>query len=165
VDVRLHGGGVDPELAAAGHLQRPGELDDTVVEGPERLGPDGVGPSDQRGVVGDAFEVDAAELPEYQAVVDEVLGLLGAPAVEAHHDQHAEDDLHRGGGPAARAGLGMTAGEIPADPLEELIVVEQPVELLELGLEAESEAGDQGEQIGPGVAVPEHGSGLPSARG
>ena len=50
----------------------------------ERLRADGVGPADQRGVVGDLLEVDAAELPEHQAVVDEVLGLLVAPAVEPH---------------------------------------------------------------------------------
>jgi hypothetical protein len=66
---------------------RPGELDDAVVEGQERLGAEGVSPADQRGAVGGAFEVDAAELAEDRAVVDEVLGLLIAQAVAAHHDQ------------------------------------------------------------------------------
>ena len=46
----------------------------------------------------------------------------------------------------------------------ELVVVEQAVELLELGLEAEAELGDQREQIGPVVSVSEHGSGVPSVR-
>jgi hypothetical protein len=42
VDVGLDGRRVDPELAAARHLQRPGELDHPVVQRPDRLGPDGV---------------------------------------------------------------------------------------------------------------------------
>ena len=82
VDVRLHRRGVDPQLTPARHLERPGELDDTVVQGLERLGADRVGPSDQGGVVGDALEVDAAELPQDQAIVDEVLGLRVAPAIQ-----------------------------------------------------------------------------------
>ena len=110
VDVGLDRRGVDPELAAAGHLQRPGQLDHPVVERLERLRADGVGPADQRGVVGDLLEVDAAELAEHQAVVDEVLGLRVAPAVEPHDHEHAEDDLHRGGGPAAGAGPGVSGG-------------------------------------------------------
>jgi hypothetical protein len=40
--------------------------------------------------------------------------------------------------------------------VEDFVVVEQPVELLELGLEAELELGDEGEQIRPIVAVSEH---------
>jgi hypothetical protein len=75
VDVGLHGGGVDAELAAAGDLQAPRQLDDPVVELLERLGPDGVGPADQDGIVGDLLEIDAAELPQDQAVVDEELRL------------------------------------------------------------------------------------------
>ena len=104
VDVGLDRRGVDPELAAAGHLQRPGQLDHAVVERLERLRPDGVGPADQRGVVGDLLEVDAAELPQHQAVVDEILGLGVAPGIEPHDDEHAEDDLHRCGGAASGAG-------------------------------------------------------------
>ena len=110
VDVGLDGRGVDAELAAPGHLQRPGQLDDAVVDPLDGLRPDGVGPPDQRGVVGDLLEVDAAELAEHQAVVDEVLGLLVAPAVEPHDHEHAEDDLDRGGGPAAGAGPGVSVG-------------------------------------------------------
>lgn len=36
-DVALDGRGLDPLLAAAGHLQRPGQLDDAVVEGLEAI--------------------------------------------------------------------------------------------------------------------------------
>jgi hypothetical protein len=128
-------------------------LDDAVVERLEGLRPDGGGPADQGGVVGDALEVDAAELAQHQAVVDEGLGLGVAPGVEPHHHEHPEDDLDRGGGAAAGSGLWVTAGEIVADPVDDRIVVEQLVEVLELRLEAEIELGDQREQIGPVVAV------------
>jgi hypothetical protein len=164
VDVRLHRRGVDPELATAGHLQRPGQLDHPVVERLERLRPDGVGPTDQRGVVGDLLEVDAAELAEHQAVVDEVLGLLIAPAVEAHDHEHPEDDLDRGGGAAAGPRPGRAACHVGADGLDDRVVVEQAVELLELGPESEAEPGHQGEQVGPIVSMSEHGCGLPSVR-
>ena len=52
---------------------------------------------------------------------------------------------------------------VGADGLDDLVVVEQAVELLELGLEAEAELGDEGEQIGP-VIDSEHGCGVPSVR-
>jgi hypothetical protein len=164
VDVGLDGRGVDAELAAAGHLQRPGQLDHPVVERLDRLRADGVGPADQRGVVGNLLEVDAAELAEREAVVDEVLGLGVAPAVEPHDHEHAEDHLHRRRGAASRTGPGMTAGHVLANGLKDLVIVERAVELLELGPEAEVELGHQREQIGPGVAVPEHGFSLPSVR-
>src|SRR5262249_55428607 len=138
-------------------------LDDPVVDSFDGLRPDGVGPSDQRGVVGDALEVDAAELAEDQAVVDEVLGLLEAPGVQPHDHEHAEDDLDRGGGAAAGGGPGVSRGEVAADEVEELVVVEEAVELLQLRLEAEPELGDQREQIGPVVAVAQHPSSLPEA--
>ena len=62
-------------------------------------------------------------------------------------------DLDRGGGAAAGPGPRRAAGEVVADEVEDLVVVEQPVELLQLGLEAQAELGDQREQIGPIVAV------------
>ena len=36
--------------------------------------------------------------------------------------------------------------------------------MLELGLEAEAELGDEGEQVGPVISMSEHGSGVPSVR-
>ena len=53
---------------------------------------------------------------------------------------------------------------VVTDRLDDLIIVEQAVELLELGLEAEAESGHQGEEVGPVVSIPEHGSGVPSVR-
>lgn len=58
----------------------------------------------------------------------------------------------------------MAAGEVAADELEQLVVVEQAVELLQLGLETQAELGDQGEEAGPVVSIPEHGSSPPSVR-
>ena len=163
MDVRLDRRGVDPELAAARHLPRPGELHHAVVDRLDGLGPDGVGPADQRGVVGDALEVDAAELAQHQAVVDEVFGLLVAPGVEPHDDEHAEDHLDRGGGPASGACPGVASRQVVADAVEDLVIIEQPVELLEQGLEAEAELGDEGEEIGPIMAMFEHGHSLQKA--
>ena len=49
--------------------------------------------------------------------------------------------------------LGVASGEVAADEVEELVVVEEAIELLQLGLEAQAELGDQREQIGPFIAV------------
>ena len=59
---------------------------------------------------------------------------------------------------------GRAAGHVGADGLDDLVVVEQAVELLQLGLEAEAELGDQGEQVGPVISMSEHGCGVPSVR-
>jgi len=163
MDVGLHRRGVDAELTAASNLERPGQLDDAIVELGDGPRPDGVGPADQRGVVGDTLEIDAAELAEDQAVVDEVFGLGVAPAVEPHDDEHAEDDLDGGGGSSSGAGLGITAGQVAADEVEQLVVIQEMIELLQLGLETEAKLGDKREQIGPVVSVLEHAYSLPEA--
>ena len=156
MDVGPDRGGVRPELAAAGHLAAPGQFDGAVIDRLQRPGADELGPADQHGVVGDLLEVDAAELSEDQAVVDEVLGPREAPAVQPHHDEHPEDDLDGRGGAAVDAGHGVAPAEVVADAGEDLIVVEESIELGQPGLEPEAELRDQGEEVGGFVTVAEH---------
>ena len=56
------------------------------------------------------------------------------------------------------------AGHIGADAVDDRVVVEQALELLQVGLEAQAELGGERGQIGPGVSIPERGSGVPSVR-
>jgi hypothetical protein len=80
--------------------------------------------------------------------------------MQPHDHEQAEDDLNRGGGPAPRAGVGIAAGQVAADAVEEFVVVEQAMRLLEQGLKARAESRDEREQIGPIVAVLEHAGSL-----
>src|SRR5829696_6710476 len=52
VDVGLHHRAINPELSAAGDLQRAGQLNGAVVERGDGLGADHVRPADEGGVVG-----------------------------------------------------------------------------------------------------------------
>jgi hypothetical protein len=63
-------------IAVASHPQRPIRPNRPVVQRPDRLGLDGVGPADQRGLIGDLLALDLTGLPEHEAVVDEGLGPL-----------------------------------------------------------------------------------------
>jgi hypothetical protein len=58
----------------------------------------------------------------------------------------------------------LAAGEVLADTLEQLVIVEQSVELLKLGLEAQAELGDQREKVRLVVAVTQRPSSLPEPR-
>jgi hypothetical protein len=52
----------------------------------QRLGPNEVRPFDKCRIVGDRIQVDAAELPEREAISDERLRLFVAPAVQVLGD-------------------------------------------------------------------------------
>jgi len=75
VDVGLHHHGVNPQLASTGDSQRSSAFDGTVVEGSDRLGTDHIRPADEGGVVRNALQIEAAELPEDDRIVDEALGV------------------------------------------------------------------------------------------
>src|SRR5919112_1628606 len=81
-DVGLHHRAINPELPAAGDLQRAGQLNGAVVERGDGLGADHVRPADEGSVVGNLLQIKAAELAQNYGVVDEALGLLVAEVVE-----------------------------------------------------------------------------------
>ena len=64
---------------------------------------------------------------------------------------------------AVDPGQGVAAAQVVADAGEDLVVVEQLVELGQLGLELQAELRDQGEEVDRLVAVAEHGECLPEA--
>jgi len=80
-DIRLHDGPVDAQLPPARDPRGLRQRHDPVVERGDGARPDEVGPADEGGVVGHRLQVHAAELPQHQTIVDEVLGLGIAPPV------------------------------------------------------------------------------------
>jgi len=79
-----------------------------------------------------------------------------APVVEPPHDEHPEDHLDGRARSPVRAGVGEAAGEIRARLLEEGIIVEEPIQFPQLGLEVEHPLRHEGEQINGRVAVDQH---------
>jgi hypothetical protein len=156
VNIRLHHRGVNPQLAATGHLQRTGQLDHAVVERGDRVGTNEVGPADEGGVVGHRLEIEAAELAQYQAVAHEALSLLVAPVVQALDDQEPQDDLDRGGMAPARRGVRPAPHQVGAYSLEQRVVIQQLIELREFGVERQLQLGHQGAEILRRVAIPQH---------
>ena len=61
VDLGLHTGGIQPQLAPLCHLGLPGQLDDAVVERMQRFGVQRVGPTDQCAIIGRWFPEQATE--------------------------------------------------------------------------------------------------------
>jgi hypothetical protein len=83
------------------------------------------------------FEVDPAQLAQYQAIGYEALGLSVATVVEPPHNKRPEDHLDRRARTPARAGRQKAACTLPARPLEGGIIVEEPIELSRHGLEVQ----------------------------
>ncbi len=157
------GGGVDTELAATRDLEVPRQLNDAIIELLYGRWPNGVGPADQGGVVGDLLQVDAAELAKHHAVVDEEHGLGVAPAVKPHDHEHAEDDFDGSRAAAVHGSQGIATGEVGANAGVDLVVIKEAIELSQLGLELKLELRHEGEQIDRFVAITEHGGNLRDA--
>jgi hypothetical protein len=124
-----------------------------------------VGPAQQRRVVGHPLEINTAELAQHQAIADEVLDLLVAPAVQALDHEQAQDDLDRRARPASRQAVRRAARQVGLDPAEDLIVVEQAIELAQHRLEVGHELRHQREQRHRRVAIDEHGGAVSPGRG
>src|SRR5512135_1886164 len=77
-------------------------------------------------------------------------------AVEPHDHEHAEDHLDRCGAAAVDGGQGVAPSQIGADAGEQLVIIEEAIELGQLGLELQPELGDEAEEIDGIVAVAEH---------
>jgi len=120
--------GVDaqPPPARDAGLLRQG--DHPVVEGRHRVRADERRPADERRAVRHGPQIDAAELPQHEAIAHETLDLGVAPAVQSAHEQQAQDDLDRRGGPSARRGPRVPGGEVGAHALIEVVVVEEHIE-------------------------------------
>jgi hypothetical protein len=158
VDVSLDHRGVHPEFPPAGYLQRAGQLDGLIIQGRHRLGTDRVRPTDEGGVVRDGLQVEPTELPQDDRIGDEVLSLFVAEVVEPFDHQHPQDHLDRRGVAPEPSRVGIPAAEIRFDPLEEDIVVQQPIQLSQLWFEPQLELGDQLlEEVLRIVAIDYHG--------
>ena len=158
MDVRGDDGAIQAQLAAAGDVLLTGQGDDVIEQPLEGRRLNEVGPAQQRGIVGHARRVDAAELAQDEAVADPLLGLFVAPVIQVLDDQQAQDDLDGRGGPAEGGRARIAASKIGFDGLEELIVVEQGVELGEHGIGLHAQGGNMIKQIDRVVPVAQHGA-------
>jgi hypothetical protein len=156
-DVRLDHRAVDPELPAAGHCARPRQRHHPLSELLDGFRPDEVGPADERGVVRDRRQVDAAELAQDQAVGDAALGLRVAPAIEPLDHQQAQDHLDGGAVAAPGRGVRIPLGQIGFDPLDDRVLVEQAVQLPQFWLEVGRQFRHQRKQVHGRVAIDYHG--------
>src|SRR5215204_425069 len=161
VDVGLHHRAINPELPAAGDLQRAGQLNGAFVERGDGLGADHVRPADEGGVVGNLLQIKAAELAQNYGLVDEALGLLVAEVVEPLYYEHPQDHLHGRRMPSTPAGVGMAFEEIGLHEVEEFVVIEQSIKVGELRFELEVELGDQLEEVHGVVPIYYHGCSAP----
>jgi sensor domain CHASE-containing protein len=64
-----------------------------------------------------------------------MLDLLVAPAVEPLEHEQAQHDLDRRAGPPQAQAVRAASGHVGFDPAKDRVILEQPVELRELGLE------------------------------
>jgi hypothetical protein len=115
------------QFAGARELERAGQHHHAVQELVQGFGLDEIGPAQQRGIVGDWLQIEAAERAQDETVADVVLGLLVAEAVEVLDDQQAQDDLNRGGGTPVAAGARKAAAQVGFDQMKQAIVLEQVV--------------------------------------
>ncbi len=156
VDRRRHDGAVHPQLTPAGHAQLAGQGDHMVQQRLERVRLEQLRPAQQGRVIGHPCQPQAAELPQHQAVADEVFGLGITPAVQPLDDQQAQHDLHRRRRAAGLAGARPAVSEVGADGGKERVVVEQLVQAGQDRFELQRQGGDQGEQIDGRATVAEH---------
>src|SRR2546430_17725387 len=82
MNIRRQTGGVDAQLAPAGHPCPHCELHDTLIQRLQRFGPDELAPADERGIVWHAPKVDPAEPAQDQAISHTLFRFLVAPVVQ-----------------------------------------------------------------------------------
>jgi hypothetical protein len=115
-------------------------------------------PAQEGGVVGHLLQVDAAELAQDEAVGHEVLDLRVAPVVEPLDDEQAQDDPDRGTGPPQRQAVRPAPRHVGFDPAKDRVILEQPIQLRELGFEGPRQPRHESEQPHRRVAIDDHGS-------
>src|SRR5215207_8243157 len=85
-----------------------------------------------------------------------MLGLLITPVVEALDDQHPQDHFNGGGMASEPRRIGVALAKIGSDSLEEDIILQEPIELGQLGFELQLELGYHLEEVYGIVAVDNH---------
>ena len=125
-----------------------------MVEQPLQRGRlDPARPAQERGVVRRAFEPQPTELPQHQAIIDELLGLGVAPPVQPAHDQQPQEHFDRRRGPPSLQGVRAAAPQIGLDGLEQRIVLQQPVQLGQDRLKLQRQRRRQRERVDGRVAI------------
>src|SRR5215469_155931 len=156
MDVRGHTGGIDPQLAPAGHPRPHGQLHHARIQRLQRFGPDEPAPADQRGIVRHAPEIDAREPAQHQAIGHALFRLLEAPGMQVFDQQETQDGLHWGRMPSSISCMRKAPCQVSFDLLKELIIVEQPIQLLQLRVGLPRQFGHRCKDIFWRVAVNEH---------
>jgi len=156
VDRRLHHRPVDAQFAPPCDPYLCRQLDHAVIQGVQRVRPDGVCPAQQRGGVGHALKVDAAESAQHQAVGDALLRFAIAPIVEVLDNQEAQQHLDRRGMTPMAQRLGIPPAEVGADGSVEDIILEQGIKAAQHGVGLARDLGHAHKDIFWFVAINQH---------
>lgn len=97
MDLGLHTGGVQPQLAALRHPGLDRQLYHPVVQCMQRFRTKRMSPADQRRFGRHRLEVHTSELAQHQAIGHPFEGFFVTPAVQMLEQQEAQDDFDRGG--------------------------------------------------------------------
>ena len=149
-------GAVHLQLAPSRYLPGLRQFNRAIIETLERLGTHQVGPADQSGVVGHRFQIKPVELTQHQTVVVKVFGLFVALVIQAEHDEHPQDRVHRGRAPTVPQARGRAARQVRLDSAEHRLVLQEPIHVCQDRFELEANFGDLGQQMRRGCS--HHGS-------
>src|SRR5256714_7959203 len=122
----------------------------------QRFGLQSVSPTDQRGIIGRWFPEQATEPAQHQALIDPIFGLLIAPAEQVLEQQHTQQDFHRRGMASMHQGVAMPFAKVVAYLLVHLVIVEQPIQLLQHGIDPFGHFRHACKDIFLGVAIDQH---------
>src|SRR5260370_26635262 len=156
MDSRWHTGGIDPQLAPAGHPRLHCQLYHALIQCLQRFGTDEPAPADEGGIVRHAAEVNPAEPAQHETIGHALLRFLEAPVVEMFDEQQTQDGLHRRGMASPVSRVGKAPRQIRLDLLEELIIIEQDIEGFELRVGLPRQFGHRRKHIFWRIAVNEH---------
>jgi hypothetical protein len=163
VDLGLHTGGIQPQLAPLCHLGLPGQLDYAVVERMQRFGLQRIGPTDQCGIIGRWFPEQATEPAQHQALVHPIFGLLITPSVQVLEQQQTQQDFHRRGMASMHQGVPMPFAKVVAHLVVHLVIVEQLIQLLQHRVDPFGHLRHARKDIFFGVAIDQHAQTPPCA--
>ena len=120
------------------------------------LGLQGIGPAQQRRIIGHRSPVQSAEPAQDQVLIHLLFCFLITPLVEVLEDEHTQQDLHRRRVSPMHQREAKAVPEIGTDLLVEFVILQQPIQVLEHRVDALGHARHPRKHILGFVAVNQH---------
>ncbi len=105
---------IHPQLTPPCHLQLAREVNDMIQRLVECDRLNHVRPAENGCVVGQALQIDAAELAQHQTVADPWFGLRVTPAIQLRDDEQAQDDFNWRGRASVEVRAGKAVRTVPS---------------------------------------------------